>query len=111
MKSERMLSYHFVFLKKAPYWFMSFSRQFPSLPAEYAGVGQTITLSSLVQAVQRNGMIGIVLDDGKIYGLQAALWYDFTMLYNTKRQASNSASPNDLEASIPAKMLKRLNGI
>jgi len=99
---------HFVFLKRDPYWFLSFGRQFPYLPEEYKGYGQTVTLSTLTTAAKSDGTIIIVLDDGRIYGQRAKHWYEFATRYNTIRKASNAAAPDELEASVPIKMLERL---
>jgi hypothetical protein len=110
LKDPDAVASFFVFLKRDH--FRTFSDHFPNLPAEYRGLGQTVTLEALTYAIHtgKNSYIIIVMEDGAIYYQSARLWYDFADLYQTKRPASNSGQ-HDLEASIPLKLLKRLNSV
>jgi len=107
LKDPDVVGSFFVFLKRAH--FQTFNKQFDHLPAEYKGLGQTITLDALKRAADTpNSYIIIVMQEGQIYWIRAKIWYEWATMYKTIRAASNSADGN-LEASIPLKLLKRLN--
>lgn len=108
LKDPEVVASFFVFLKRDH--FRTFAIQYPHLPEEYKGIGQTVTLEALTSAIHasKNSYIIIVMEDGAIYYMQARIWFDFASLYNTKRSASNSKT-GDVEASVPLKLLKRLN--
>lgn len=97
----------YIFFKRDHYH--TFAKAYPNLPSEYRQIGQTITLEALKRAADDPpSYIVIVMPAGEIYYLKAQTWYEWATTYGTVRQASNSDA-RSLEASIPIKLLKRLN--
>lgn len=90
-------------------WLHRFNYFFPQCPEK--GWGQSLNCVLLEKAVARNAAIMVVMPNEAAYEVAAVDWYNYATKYNSVRTPKSQIELGltDKEASIPARMLRRVD--
>ena len=91
----------YLFFKRG--WLHSYGKLFPQ--EEWQGWGQTTNFQLLKKAANEGAIIVVAMPDAEFYACDALEWLSYAIEHNTVRRPTEETG---LEASVPAKMLKRV---